>query len=325
VVPPYPNTAGLPGASTVGTTNEYYTGPDGEPGNYGLGVRVPMLVLSPWSTGGWVCSETFDHTSIIQFMERRFGVHEPHITPWRRALCGDLTAAFDFGRTHLKPPLLPPTARYRPKDDNRHPDYVPVPPADPRLPRQEPGVRPSRRLGYSINVDVAFAAATITLGMHNTGTLGAHLQVRSAIGDALPSTYTIDPGRSLAGTWPTTHGYDLSVHGPNGFYRHFVGAASGSDPQVSVRPAGRDPSALLVAVHNPGRSDVEICVANAYHGQTHLSVPAGARRSMQVPTQSVGGWYDLVVTVAADRAFECGPAGRLESGQHLTSDPQLGR
>ena len=207
VIPPYPNTSGLPGASTVGTTNEYYTGPDGVPGHYGLGVRVPMLVLSPWSTGGWVCSQTFDHTSIIQFIERRFGVHEPNITPWRRALCGDLTAAFDFGRTYPKPPLLPPTARYRPKDDLRHPDYVPVPPTDPRLPRQEPGVRPSRRLGYSIVVDAAFAAAKITLGMHNTGTLGAHLQVRSAIGAVLPSTYTInrvaawpEPGRPRTAT-----------------------------------------------------------------------------------------------------------------------------
>ena len=325
VVPPYPNTGGLPGGSTVSTANEFYTGPDGEPGNYGLGVRVPMLVLSPWSTGGWVCSQTFDHTSIIQFIERRFGVHEPNITPWRRALCGDLTAAFDFSRTHPKPPLLPPTARYRPKDDQRHPDFVPEPPADPRLPRQEPGVRPSRRLGYSIDVDAAFTAATITLDMHNTGTLGAHLQVRSAIGAILPSTYTIHPGRSLSGTWPTTHGYDLSVHGPNGYYRHFVGAAGRSDPQVSVRPAGRDPSALLVTIHNPGRSEIEIDLANAYHGHTQLRVPARTRRSVQVPTQSVGGWYDLVVTVAGDRTYERGLAGRLECGQHLTSDPQLGR
>ena len=128
VVPPYPNVGGLPGGSTVSTSNELYTGPDGGPGNYGLGVRVPMLVLSPWSTGGWVCSETFDHTSIIQFIESRFGVHEPNITPWRRAVCGDLTSAFDFSRVRANAPGLPPTGAYKPTDDQRHPDYVPVPP-----------------------------------------------------------------------------------------------------------------------------------------------------------------------------------------------------
>ena len=46
---------------------------------------------------------------------------------------------------------------------------------------------------------------------------------------------------------------------------------------------------------------------------------------MQVTTKSAGGWYDLVFTVAGDRTFECGLAGRLEACQHLTSDPQLGR
>ena len=46
-------------------------------GPYGLGQRVPMIVVSPWSKGGWVCSEVFDHTSIIRFIEQRFGVHEP--------------------------------------------------------------------------------------------------------------------------------------------------------------------------------------------------------------------------------------------------------
>jgi len=90
-VPPYPNVGGLNGRSTVSTANELYTGTHGVTGPYGLGVRVPMTVISPWSVGGWVCSETFDHTSLIRFMETRFGVAEPNITPWRRTVCGDLT------------------------------------------------------------------------------------------------------------------------------------------------------------------------------------------------------------------------------------------
>ena len=57
-------------------------------GVYGPGVRVPMYVISPWSRGGWVNSQVFDHTSIIQFLEQRFGVDEPNISPYRRAVCG---------------------------------------------------------------------------------------------------------------------------------------------------------------------------------------------------------------------------------------------
>src|SRR2546430_7398628 len=48
-------------------------------GPYGLGVRVPMIVISPWTKGGWVDSQVFDHTSLIRFVERRFGVLEPNI------------------------------------------------------------------------------------------------------------------------------------------------------------------------------------------------------------------------------------------------------
>ncbi len=95
IVAPYP----VAGASTVDMSLElYHAGHGYVDGPYGLGQRVPIIVVSPWSTGGWVCSEVFDHTSIVQFIEKRFGVHEPNISPWRRAICGDLTAAFDFGK-----------------------------------------------------------------------------------------------------------------------------------------------------------------------------------------------------------------------------------
>jgi phospholipase C len=62
----------------------------------GLGPRVPMIIVSPWTTGGWVCSQVFDHTSVLQFLEARFGIQETNISAWRRAICRDLTAAFDF-------------------------------------------------------------------------------------------------------------------------------------------------------------------------------------------------------------------------------------
>ena len=63
---------------------------------YGPGPRVPMYIISPWSRGGWINSQHFDHTSVLRFLEARFGVRETNISPFRRAVFGDLTTAFDF-------------------------------------------------------------------------------------------------------------------------------------------------------------------------------------------------------------------------------------
>src|SRR5262249_20389325 len=94
----------LAGASTVPDGTERH--PDGNV--YGPGPRVPMIVVSPWSRGGWADSEAFDPTSLIRFLEARFGVVEPNISPWRRAVLGDLTSAFNFRRPNHRPfPALP--------------------------------------------------------------------------------------------------------------------------------------------------------------------------------------------------------------------------
>ena len=90
--------------------------PAGTPGEFvggepiGLGFRVPAVVCSPWTRGGYVCSDTFDHTSLIRMLERRFGVREPQISAWRRRTCGDLWSCFDFSRPDYSIPALPSTA-----------------------------------------------------------------------------------------------------------------------------------------------------------------------------------------------------------------------
>lgn len=89
--------------------------PTGAPGEFigglpiGGGFRVPCIVISPWTMGGWVCSQPFDHTSVLQFLEKVTGVIEPNITPWRRATFGDLTAAFRFDQAPSRAPVLPDT------------------------------------------------------------------------------------------------------------------------------------------------------------------------------------------------------------------------
>ena len=75
----------------------------------GAGFRVPCILISPWTTGGWVCSQQFDHTSVLQFLERFTGVREPNISPWRRSTFGDLTSGFRFRHAQNK---ISRTARY---------------------------------------------------------------------------------------------------------------------------------------------------------------------------------------------------------------------
>jgi phospholipase C len=90
--------------------------PSGTPGEFvrgfpiGAGFRVPCIIISPWTAGGWVCSQPFDHTSVLQFLEKFTGVREPNITDWRRQTFGDLTAAFRFNAEPASPPRLPDTA-----------------------------------------------------------------------------------------------------------------------------------------------------------------------------------------------------------------------
>jgi phospholipase C len=78
----------------------------------GGGFRVPCIIISPWTAGGWVCSQQFDHTSILQFLEKFTGVREPNITDWRRKTFGDLTSVFRFDEPKRKPPVLPDTTGY---------------------------------------------------------------------------------------------------------------------------------------------------------------------------------------------------------------------
>jgi phospholipase C len=74
----------------------------------GAGFRVPCIVVSPWTAGGWVCSEPFDHTSQLRFLERITGVREPNISGWRRQTFGDMTGALRFAKPSA-PPDLPNT------------------------------------------------------------------------------------------------------------------------------------------------------------------------------------------------------------------------
>ena len=325
LVPPTPE----PGRSTVPVTNEIFPGDATHPaGPYGLGVRVPMIIVSPWTRGGWVNSQLFDHTSMIRFLEARFAsgrtdLVESNITPWRRAVVGDLTSAFDFRTPNRAQQVsLPDTADFKPEDLIRYPDQVPVPPADQHLPRQEKGVRPARALPYELHADATFAAGSLTITFRNSGAATAVFHARSAAPDQSPRSYTVEPGKTVAGTWAATSGYDVSVHGPNGFFRAFRGPKQG--PGVTVR-AEYDPRVHKVTLvfTNTGSDEIRLTVADAYTSRrTTVVLDAGQSTSRVWNVSRARGWYDLTVTGHGGVSLRY--AGHLENGRDSITDPAMG-
>jgi phospholipase C len=108
-----------PVTAPPGTPGEYVTAPAvpdstvaGNPpitGPIGLGFRVPLLIISPFSRGGFVSSALFDHTSVLRFLETLFGAEVPNLSAWRRATVGDLTSALNFKSRDQSIPNLPST------------------------------------------------------------------------------------------------------------------------------------------------------------------------------------------------------------------------
>jgi phospholipase C len=94
-----------PPVAPPGTPREFV---DGLP--IGAGFRVPCIIVSPWTAGGYVSSELFDHTSVLRFLEKFTGVREPNISDWRRSTFGDLTSAFRFDEAAARPPQFPDTS-----------------------------------------------------------------------------------------------------------------------------------------------------------------------------------------------------------------------
>jgi len=284
-----------------------------------------MIIVSPWTRGGWVNSQLFDHTSLIKFLEARFAhrnrdLVEANITPWRRAVVGDLTSAFDFKTPNRSRPVrLPDTDDFKPDELVRFADEVPVPPADQRLPKQEHGVKPARALPYELHATARRASTEVTIDFRNTGRAAAVFQVRESGSTAAPRTYTVEAGKQLADAWAYTGEYDLSVHGPNGFFRRFAGGSA----DVEIKPAyDRD---LTLRLTNHGRKRVEVTVRDVYKGRTtRISLRPGETERREWPLDRTQGWYDLTVTVEGDPRFRQQLAGHVENGEDSITDPALG-
>ena len=242
----------------------------------GLGFRVPMLIVSPWSKGGYVNSQVFDHTSSLQFLEtflsKKTGkeIRSKTISPWRRAICGDLTSVFRYfpGNKIASPEFLNKetvitdiqNAKNKPYQNVGSPltieqisaintdtssDYSSI------LPNQERGIKKACALPYLLFVDsnldetrtkvcIDFSVLKSELGDFEE-TVGSPFHVytskqyRENVGKAWD--FTIAAGDQLSEKWNISDFggelYDLVVNGPNGFYRHFKGDVN--DPQLTLK------------------------------------------------------------------------------------------
>ncbi|MFZ5892789.1 MAG: phosphocholine-specific phospholipase C [Myxococcota bacterium] len=339
------------GDSTVNTLGEYHehvpwdvpperAAPLHKP--YGFGPRVPMYVVSPWSKGGWVNSEVFDHTSVIRFLEKRFGVHETNISAWRRAIAGDLTSTFNFSDPEDSEFFdeLPDTIELAERARALPGRTTPPTPEMPELPVQAWGIRPSRALPYELHTHAKERpkAGSVALAFTNTGRAGAVFHVYDKIHlDRIPRRYTVGAGDEIGGEWDVRDdggAYDLWVLGPNGFHRHFTGQLDlaarehhSPEPEIRVEYKPRHEGIVLKLLNRGDAPCTFRLTSNAYHHRWQpLTFRVGPRndRDHLLPLKRSANWYDFSVHLIGLDAFSRRFAGRMETGRHSLSDPEMG-
>jgi len=241
-------------------------------GAIGLGFRVPLVVASPWSRGGKVCSQVFDHTSIIQFLEEftshRSGkrIKETNISEWRRTICGNISSVFQ--------PYDPSTYR-KPQPVNRDEIVTTIHKAQfrhapsnfkaltvgeigeinksisnsPYLPGQEPGTRPLCAIPYELYVEgnlaydkstfeISMQAGNKAFGEKSAGAPFIIYAINPYRGEPLSVwNYAVKAGDTLKQAWKLSDfdrgKYHLRVYGPNGFFREFAGDNRDSDTVIT--------------------------------------------------------------------------------------------
>ncbi|MFJ8476194.1 alkaline phosphatase family protein [Kitasatospora sp. NPDC094011] len=264
----------------------------------GLGVRVPMIAVSPWTVGGYVNSQVFDHTSQVRFLENWLGVRQPLISNWRRTVAGDLSSVFDFERTGAVEDL----------------------PADST-------VRRARPLPYQPDVYGTLDAAgkRFTLRMSNGGKASAHLALYP-YADEYEEPQHFDVLGTVEKAVPVAGGaYEFTLTGPNGFRREFAGSTTGTaalvDVASTVDGATRQ---LTLSITNRGTSALKVKLTRNAYGeapdQEHDLPAKGQPVVVTWPTDDdAQGWYDLTLTVEQDDSYRRRLMGHIENGKESVS------
>ncbi|WP_405579572.1 phosphocholine-specific phospholipase C [Streptomyces sp. NBC_01190] len=330
-----------PPAAPAGTDGEFYGGT-----NIGLGIRVPMIAVSPWTRGGWVNSQVHDHTSVLRFLERwTSAIGRPagcqNISAWRRRVCGDLTGLFDFAHPVYGLPALPDTTAVIGEAT-----CAPLPnpaPVNNALPQQESGTRPARALPYQPNAYLtpftfgSLGQISAWITMADQGAPAGQATHFAAYANAYrgggPWQYTVDAGGSVSDFFNCGTGfgggpYDLSVIGPNRFLRRFRGDATKPGKNLTVTTsyaAAPDTGklALWFRLLNSGTSAATFTITSANYrsdGPWTYTVRPGASADDYFNAVAYSdGWYDFTVTSSADATWSQRFTGHLETGRPSVS------
>ncbi|HEY4267954.1 MAG TPA: alkaline phosphatase family protein [Galbitalea sp.] len=310
----------LPPYAEPGTANEYTSGKEqinvsnfvttgGSP--IGLGPRVPLIMVSPWTRGGWVASEVFDHTSIIKLLETWAGYlgtpfTSPNISAWRRSVVGDLTSALDFA----------------------HPQIGPVTFADPvaeiavTVAADQLKHRPLPFQGHATLVEDR-AAGTVTATMNVDGPAGKALSFQVFPDKYLAfsnTPFTVVAGGTKQYVWDATKTdgkYAFTIYSNDGFVRSFAGQIVPSTerdlgiPRVNVKLTKGAGAKIAITLDNDGRESVRYqLVANDFAGGTQvIHVAGGASTEFDWPTQD--GYYDVIITADTGNGWTQRYAGRV--------------
>ena len=326
-------------------------------GPIGMGFRVPMVVASPWSRGGWVNSQLFDHTSMIQFLEgfvkekTSKTVHETNVSEWRRSISGDLTSCFrtytidDAKLDYLdrdrfviqireaKDKELP--ANFKALTAEQIAEVNQKLAASRWMSKQEPGTRSANSLPYELYADGALSAdgksfvLTMKAGtsVHGAKSMGAPFNVYLRDdGNMVAGTYAVKAGDTLTQSFPVNGGkYFIDVHAPNGFFRSFNGTVKAPVTVEAVYEgySGRLSGNIALHVKNVGKTPVQFATKDHFYGLAPVmrTVAAGATENVVMWSAKSHGWYDVSVSVE-NSEVRC--AGRVETGAKSITDPAMG-
>jgi phospholipase C len=332
-----------------GTTGEFIT-EDGISQPIGMGFRVPMIICSPWTRGGNVDSQVYDHTSVIQFLETwTTAIGKPaicsNISAWRRQVSGNLTGAFNFANPDYGLPAnLPATST----TINRSVTCDPLPnPTDGNasnsLPQQETGTRMACALPYQPDANIssiqynAGGQILIWIEMLNVGAVATRAVPMAIYANAYrsggPWQYTVAAYNNGSngsvsdffnvGTGFGSGSYDLTVIGPNRFLRRFAGNLNDAGSTCSVTSSyANDPVsgqlAIYFALSNTGSKQVTFTItANNYTGEGPWTYAVAAGATVNTYFSAVAtthGWYDFTITLSGDSSWIRRYTGHLENG-----------
>jgi phospholipase C len=206
-----------------------------------------------------------------------------------------------------------------------------VPPTNSLLPQQEQGIRRARPLPYRpyIQSTANAQAGTFSIAFSNRSSVGIAYHVRQAgVAAAGPWSFTVAPEHKADHVWSPGKdaAYDLSVYGPNGWYRYLKGSlAPHSANLVLDTDESTYDNILCLTITNRGTTEAEVHFSDLYSRVKHIeTIHAGKSFTKQFDLTDFHNWYDVVVSVAGDATFQQRLAGHLENGRESYTDPAMG-